>query len=128
MPSPSPRVGQHHRPNGHPDDDAAVLVDLLAAGALVATGEDPVDLAPYRAALVDIAGTPGADVLVAEQDGEVVGTCQLITFRHLQHHGGRCPEIESMHVRPDVRGNGVGGGLLEAATAAAGPPVATGSS
>ena len=118
MPSPSPEPGGIVVRTATPDD-AGVLVDLLAAGALVTSGEDPVDLAPYRAALADIAATSGTDVLVAERDGEVVGTCQLITFRHLGHHGGRCAEIESMHVRPDVRGNGVGGVLLEAATAAA---------
>ena len=56
---------------------------------------------------------------MAVRHGEVVGTCQLITFRHLQHGGGRCAEIESMHVRPDVRGTGVGGVLLEAAVEAA---------
>ena len=45
--------------------------------------EDPADLGPYRAALRDIEAAGGA-VLVAELDGEVVGVCQLIVFRHLQ--------------------------------------------
>ena len=45
--------------------------------------------------------------------------CQVITFRHLQHRGGRCAELESMHVAPDLRGHGVGGVLLEAAVEAA---------
>jgi GNAT superfamily N-acetyltransferase len=99
--------------------DAGALVDLLRAGAVGTSDEDPGDLAPYRAALADIAATPGTDVLVAERDGEVVGTCQLLTFRHLQHRGGRCAEIESMHVRSDLRGRGVGGLLLEAAVDAA---------
>ena len=96
-----------------------MLVGLLAAGALGPTDDDPATSTPYRAALGDIAATPGTDVLVAELDGEVVGMCQLITFRHLQHRGGRCAEIESMHVRPDLRGDGVGGVLLEAAVEAA---------
>ena len=95
-------------------DDAGDLVALLRAGALVATEDDP-DPGPYRAALSDIAATPGNDVLVAVLDGRVVGTCQLIVFRHLQHAGGHCAELESMHVAPDVRGSGVGGVLLEAA-------------
>ena len=95
-------------------DDAADLVALLRAGALVAT-DDEGDLGPYRAALSDIATVPGNDVLVAVLDGRVVGTCQLIVFRHLQHAGGHCAELESMHVAPDVRGGGVGGVLLEAA-------------
>ena len=95
-------------------DDAGDLVALLRAGALVAMDDDP-DLDPYRAALSDIATLSGNDVLVAVLDGRVVGTCQVIVFRHLQHAGGRCAELESMHVAPDVRGQGVGGVLLEAA-------------
>ncbi len=50
----------------------------------------------------------GGAVLVAELAGEVVGACQLIVFRHLQASGGRCAEIESVHVHPDHRGSGVG--------------------
>ena len=42
----------------------------------------------------------GGAVLVAERDGEVVGVCQLIVFRHLQARGGLCAEIESVHVHP----------------------------
>jgi len=100
-------------------DDAAVLVGLLAAGALGPTDDDGHDLGPYRAALADIAATPGTEVLVAELDGRVMGMCQLVTFRHLQHRGGRCAEVESMHVAPELRGQGVGGVLLEAAVEAA---------
>jgi GNAT superfamily N-acetyltransferase len=97
-------------------DDAADLVGLLRAGALVPTGEyhDP-DLGSWRETLTNLAATPGNDVLVAEVDGRVAGTCQLIVFRHLQHGGGWCAELESMHVAPDLRGSGVGGVLLEAA-------------
>jgi GNAT superfamily N-acetyltransferase len=95
-------------------DDAADVVALLQAGALTQDADDT-DLAPYRVALADIGATPGTDVLVAVLDGRVVGTCQLITFRHLQHGGGRCAELESMHVAPEVRGRGVGGVLVESA-------------
>jgi len=100
-------------------DDAGHLVDLLRAGALGPPHEDPTDLAPYREALADIAVDPRGEVLVAVQDGEVAGMCQLIVFRHLHHRGGLCAEVESMHVRPDLRGTGVGGVLLDAAVEAA---------
>jgi len=76
------------------------------------------DLGPYRAALRDTE-TRGGAVLVAELDGEVVGLCQLIVFRHLQAHGGLCAEVESMHVHPDHRGGGVGAALLAEAVARA---------
>ena len=55
------------------------------------------------------------DVLVAEEDGDVVGVCQVIIFQHFQHAGGWCAEIESVHVRGDRRSRGIGAQLLSAA-------------
>ncbi len=49
---------------------------------------------------------------MAELAGQVVGVCELIVFRHLQLKGGRCAEIESVHVHPDHRGSGIGTALL----------------
>ncbi len=97
--------------------DLGRIVELLRLGAVPGgppSTEDPGDLAPYRAALGEIAGS-GGTVLVAERAGEVVGVCQLIVFRHLQARGGRCAEIESVHVHPDHRGAGVGSALLDEA-------------
>jgi GNAT superfamily N-acetyltransferase len=95
-------------------EDAQRLATLLAGGSLRGS-EDPLDVASYRAALHEIASTPGNIVLVAEWEGDVVGMCQLVVFRHLQERGGRCAEIESMHVDERRRSSGIGGALLEAA-------------
>lgn len=97
------------------EEDLGAAVELLVLGALEAGKDDPADLAPYRAALAEIDATPGNQVLVAEVDGRVVGVCQLLVFRHLQARGGRCAEIESMHVHPDFRSRGIGGALVEEA-------------
>jgi GNAT superfamily N-acetyltransferase len=94
--------------------DVPRLAALLAAGTLRG-GEDPTDLAAYLSALDEINTTAGTEVLVAETGGQVVGLCQLITFRHLQERGGRCAEIESVHVDERYRSSGIGGALLEAA-------------
>ena len=94
--------------------DAARLAELLAGGALTAT-EDPSDVDAYSRALADIAATPGNTVLVAEVDGRVVGMCQLLVFRHLQHRGGRCAEVESVHVDAAGRSAGIGSALMAAA-------------
>jgi ribosomal protein S18 acetylase RimI-like enzyme len=94
--------------------DAPRLAALLAAGTLRG-GEVAADVAPYRQALEEMATTAGNEVLVAEREGEVVGMCQLIMFRHLQERGGRCAEIESVHVDERHRSAGIGGTLLEAA-------------
>jgi GNAT superfamily N-acetyltransferase len=101
--------------------DLGRAVELLVLGALPdgpPSREDPNDLRPYRAAWRAIVDQGGV-VLVAARAGAVIGVCQLIVFRHLQAHGGLCAEIESVHVHPDHRGNGVGGALLREAVARA---------
>jgi GNAT superfamily N-acetyltransferase len=94
--------------------DIPRTVELFTRGSLVEGKEDSTDLSPYRAALAEIAQGPGG-VLVAEVDGQVVGVCQLIVFRHLQSKGGLCAEVEAVHVHPDHRGHGYGGVLMRAA-------------
>jgi GNAT superfamily N-acetyltransferase len=100
-------------------EDVPRLVELLEFGSLEAGREDPRNMERYRQALVEIDATPGCEVLVAAVRGEVVGVCQLIVFRHFQSMGGRCAEIESMHVHPEWRGRGIGGLLLENAVSRA---------
>jgi GNAT superfamily N-acetyltransferase len=95
-------------------DDIPALVAILAADSL-RDGEDPAELGAYRDALNEIAATAGAAVLVAADGPKVVGMCQLVTFRHLQARGGRCAEIESVHVAEGHRGAGIGTMLLAAA-------------
>lgn len=95
-------------------DDLEAIVACMAAGALVEGREDASDLAPYRTALDEAQLVP-SDVLVAEADGEVVGVAQFIVFRHLQYRGRLCAELESVHVRPDHRGRGIGTLLVTAA-------------
>jgi GNAT superfamily N-acetyltransferase len=55
------------------------------------------------------------EVLVALLNDDVVGVCQVMVFPHFQHTGGWCCELESVHVRSDIRGHGVGAQLLAAA-------------
>ncbi len=92
-------------------EDAARLAALLDGGSLTVK-EDVADVAAYREALAEILATDGQTVLVAERGGEVVGMCQLITFRHIQERGGRCAEVESVHVDEAWRGRGIGSTLM----------------
>jgi len=102
------------------EGDLGRAVELMELGRVSGAPprEIPKDLAPYRRALHEIESGDGA-VLVAELGGEVVGLCQLLVFRHLQTRGGLCAEIESVHVHPDHRGQGIGTALLGEAVARA---------
>lgn len=116
-----PPVSDAASPRPSPEDlvirrgteaDLPRVVELLALGAVPGTSEErEAEPEQYRAALRDI-DRSGSALLVAELDGEVVGVCQLIVFRHIQAGGGRCAEIESVHVHPDRRGLGIGTALL----------------
>lgn len=94
--------------------DTPRLVALIAAGSLDQQPRDT-DLSPYADAVRELADDKHSAILVAEVKAHVVGMCQLIGFRHVQHRGGLCAEVESMHVDPAYRGSGIGGLLLEAA-------------
>jgi GNAT superfamily N-acetyltransferase len=95
-------------------EDVDELVELIIGGKLATDEDDLAHRDDYVDALGEILLDPGSTVLVAVNHGvDVVGMLQLITFRHVQHRGGRCAEIESMHVRHDLRYSGVGGKLLD---------------
>jgi GNAT superfamily N-acetyltransferase len=92
-------------------DDLEAAVSILQAGSLTPDAEDPEDLEAYWRAVLATRGQRG-DVLVAELDGDVAGVCQLIIFTHFQHTGRSCAELESVHVRHDLRSRGIGAELL----------------
>jgi GNAT superfamily N-acetyltransferase len=95
-------------------DDVVAAVELLRGGSLMPEFEDVTKVADYWAAVEETRRQRG-DVLVADVDGEVVGVCQVIIFQHFQHAGAWCCEIESVHVRSDMRSRGIGASLLLAA-------------
>jgi len=94
--------------------DAPQVAVLLEFGSLHPGAEDPNEASKYADAITEIRAS-GSMILVADDEGAVVGVCQLIIMRHLQRRGGRCAEIESMHVHPDRRSQGIGALLLDEA-------------
>jgi GNAT superfamily N-acetyltransferase len=89
-------------------------IELLGGGSLSPEFEDASRVDDYWSAVEETRRQRG-DVVVAEVDGEVVGVCQVVIFQHFQHAGGWCCEIESVHVRSDMRSRGIGAQLLTAA-------------
>ena len=91
-------------------DDVPAIVAMLADDELGATRdrvEDPLQQAYYDA-YDEIAGDPNNRLLVAEMDGEIVGTMQLSFLRMLSRKGSISAEVEAVRVASHLRGRGVG--------------------
>lgn len=100
------------RPIEKDDVPAASLV--VQGGSLTPEGEDESEVQSYWDAVEETRRRRG-DVLVATVNNEVVGITQVMVFPHFQHTGGWCAELESVHVRSDMRSHGIGAKLLAAA-------------
>lgn len=99
--------------------DIPAIVGMLADDPLGATRETPNDLVPYEEAFAEIESTDVMTLLVAEQNGEVVGTAQLSFLPGLSHRGMWRAEIEAVRIREDKRGSGLGSQVIQACIAAA---------
>jgi GNAT superfamily N-acetyltransferase len=93
--------------------DIPAIVAMLADDPLGAKRESPEDLTPYPAAFDALDRNPNQVLVVAERDGDVVGTGQLTMMPGLSHRGMWRAEIEAVRVRSDQRGEGLGTALIE---------------
>jgi GNAT superfamily N-acetyltransferase len=101
--------------------DVPAIVGLLADDELGAgreTVSEEVDAA-YWAAFEAIDLDPRNVLVVADRDGEVVGTMQLTFIPSLTRHGTERAEIEGVRVRADQRGAGLGRSMITWAVAQA---------
>ncbi|SCG71659.1 GNAT family N-acetyltransferase [Micromonospora coxensis] len=88
--------------------DLPTLVALLADDVLgKARDVAEVDEA-YERAFADITADPRNQQVVADRGGEVVGCMQLTYIPGLGRHGAERALIESVRVRSDLRGQGLG--------------------
>jgi GNAT superfamily N-acetyltransferase len=95
--------------------DVADIVRLLIAGEIDGQAFDTLDpdvMPAYVAAFDAIDGDPGEELLVAEIEGRVVGTIQITYCQTLVHRGRMRATLESVHVSPDLRGQGVGATMV----------------
>lgn len=99
-------------------EDVPAIVAMLADDPLGARRESPGDPA-YATAFSDIDADPRQLLAVAAVDGSVVGTLQLTFIPGLSRRGATRALIESVRVRSDLRGAGLGGRLTEWAIATA---------
>ncbi|QDY77223.1 GNAT family N-acetyltransferase [Streptomyces qinzhouensis] len=94
-------------------DDIAAIVAMLADDPLGATRESPDDLAPYRSAYERLQSDPNQLLVVADRDGEVVGTLQLTIIPGLSRKGSTRSIIEGVRIHSSERGHGLGARLVE---------------
>ncbi|MDE3082419.1 MAG: GNAT family N-acetyltransferase [Acidobacteriota bacterium] len=94
--------------------EVAAAAAIINEGTLAPGAEHPEREDEYWAAVEEVRARRG-DVLVAVDDDVVVGVCQVIVFRHFQHTGGWCAELESVYVRSDRRGQRIGAAMLDVA-------------
>lgn len=68
---------------------------------------------PYLTAFEKIEKDPNQEIMVAEWDGEIVGTFQLSYLQYLTYKGGMRVLVEAVRVGDSYRGMGFGRSMFE---------------
>jgi GNAT superfamily N-acetyltransferase len=98
-------------------EEVPTIVAMLADDALGGTRDRVTDPLPaaYDAAFDAIAASRNTRLLVAERDGELVGTPQITFIPGLSNVGATKMLIEAVRVIGPRRGSGIGGAIVAAA-------------
>lgn len=96
------------------EGDLPALVELFAADAVGGHGDTTAPEAgeAYRAAFAEIAADPRAQLYVAELEGRVVGTFQLVVVTSLPGRGARRALLEAVQVDATLRGRRIGEAMV----------------
>lgn len=91
-------------------DDLPAIIRMLADDFLGQQRERLEDPLPesYVKAFREIDADPNNELIVAENDGVVIGTLQLIIIPSLSYQGGKRSSVESVRVDEKYRGQGIG--------------------
>ncbi len=92
--------------------DLADVVSLQREDVIREVHEDGVPVSAYRAAFDEITADAHQQLLVGEVDGSVVATAQVTWIRRMTYVGGEMGVVESVRVRSDLRGRGLGEQLM----------------
>jgi len=96
-------------------DDLPCIVRMLADDDLGSKREHYEDPLPesYVMAFEQIDVDPNQELIVAELNGEVVGTLQLMFLPSISYQGGTRAQVESVRVDVGQRGNGIGSEMMK---------------
>ena len=94
-------------------DDVPAIIAMLADDPLGATRESPADLTPYQQAFEAIDADPNQVLVVADRNGEAIGTLQLTIVPGLSRQGASRGLVEAVRVAASARSTGLGTTLME---------------
>ncbi|MGW5578283.1 N-acetyltransferase family protein [Micromonospora chokoriensis] len=92
--------------------DLPAVIALLADDVLGKARDFTAVDEAYEKAFADISADPRNQLIVAEQDGDIVGCLQITYIPGLGRHGSERSLIESVRIRSDRRGQGLGRDLM----------------
>jgi len=99
--------------------DVPAILALLENDEISRSRETPATETPETidaacwSAFEAIDADPRNELIVAEQAGEVVGTCQLTFTPSLSRRGAERMTIEAVRIRTDLRGRGAGRAMMQ---------------
>jgi GNAT superfamily N-acetyltransferase len=96
------------------ESDLSQLIAMFAADDVGGHGDttDADAYDDYLRAFNMIDASQNEQLFVAERDGEVVGTFQILFNRTLTGRGSLSMIIEAVQTRPDMRGQGIGAQMI----------------
>ncbi len=92
--------------------DLPAVVALLADDDIAENRETGAVSPEYERAFAEMAADHANSILLAEQNGEIVGSLQLVIVPTLSRHGTKRALIEAVRVRADRRGQMLGTQLM----------------
>lgn len=96
-------------------DDLPAIVRLFAlpedGNEADANPAEPLD-ERYAIALAHVTADPNNALVVAEEDGRVVGTFQLTIIQQVAYRGAKVAQLENVIVDPEFRSQGVGEAMM----------------
>lgn len=93
-------------------DDLPAIVALLADDILGKARDSAVVDDAYERAFKDLTADPRNQLIVADDGGEIVAVLQVTYIPGLGRHGAERALVESVRVRADRRGQGLGATLM----------------
>ena len=97
------------------DADLPTIIAMLADDEIAENRENAAVPDHYRDAFAAMAKEVFNKMLLAEQDGKIVGSLQLVFVPGVSRNGTKRAIIESVRVRSASRGHNIGTGLMKEA-------------